>query len=659
MLKSILGWLAPALAMFAGPAMAQNADAIRFGTREAVEQISLSPDGTRVVYVTPGAGHDTTAFVATIGGTAAPFRLFTTDGEPERLLGCHWASNTRILCRIGALMAENLSFVRYSRWLAIDADGTKAQVLSAPTTTRSLGVAQGGGALIDWRSDKEGSVLMTRAFVPEETIGTRLASNLEGYGVERVDTTTLKRSIVEQPKTSAMDYISDGNGVVRVMGSAEATAQPYDRGVYRYFYRKPDSRDWLPLSTYNVADRSGFLPLAVDSTLNVVYGFERKDGRIVLYRISLDGAMTRELVFERPDVDVDDLIRVGRQQRVVGVSYVTDKRYTMFFDPVLAKLAASLSRALPGMQVTFMDASEDGTKLLLWAGSDIDPGRYYVFDRTAKQLNEIMLTRPPLEGATLAPVKSVTFTAADGTQIPAYLTLPPGSDGKNLPAIVMPHGGPEARDEWGFDWMVQYFVARGFAVLQPNFRGSAGYGQAWFVENGFKSWKTAIGDVNDGGRWLIAQGIADPGKLAIVGWSYGGYAALQSGVLDPDLFKAVIAIAPVTDLGKTKEESRYFSNYGIVSDFIGSGPHIDEGSPARNAGRIKAPVLMFHGEMDANVGIAQSRLMETRLREAGRPVELVTFPKLDHGLLDSRVRIGMLDRSDIFLRTSLGLGPKP
>ncbi|MEZ0241926.1 MAG: alpha/beta hydrolase family protein, partial [Sphingomonas sp.] len=309
--------------------------------------------------------------------------------------------------------------------------------------------------------------------------------------------------------------------------------------------------------------------------------------------------------------------------------------------------------------ITFVDASEDDTKLLLWAGSDVDPGRYYVFDRTAKKLTEIMLTRPPLEGATLAPVKSVTFTATDGTQIPAYLTLPPGSDGKNLPTIVMPHGGPESRDEWGFDWLAQYFAARGFAVLQPNFRGSAGYGQAWFVENGFKSWRTAIGDVNDGGRWLIAQGIADPARLAIVGWSYGGYAALQSAVLDPDLFKAIIAIAPVTDLGKTKEEARYFANYGIVSDFIGDGPHINEGSPARNATRFKAPVLMFHGEMDANVGVAQSRLMEARLKEAGRPVELVTYPRLDHGLLDSRVRIGMLDRSDVFLRKTLALDPRP
>ena len=658
--RAIFGWVALALALLGtAPAMGQTADAKRFGAREAVAQISLSPDGTRVVFVAPGAGRDSTAFVAAIGG-GAPMRLFTTDGEPERLTQCHWASNTRILCQIYALRAEGAQMFGFTRWLAIDADGTKAQILSAPTTTRSLGVSQSGGALIDWKTDKEGSVLMTRAFVPEESIGTRLASSLTGYGVERVDTRTLNRAVVEQPKELAVDYISDGNGEVRVMGMAGKPGPLYDSGLYQYFYRKPGQREWLPLSSYNVSTDAGFLPLAVDSKLNIVYGLERNQGRLALYRISLDEALGRELVFERPDVDVDGLITVGRQRRVVGVSYATDRREAVFFDPQLQKLAGSLSRALPGLPlIRFVDASEDETKLLLWAGSDVDPGRYYVFDRTAKKLSEIMLTRPPLENATLAQVKSITFKAADGTEIPAYLTLPPGSDGKNLPAIVMPHGGPEARDEWGFDWLSQFFAARGYAVLQPNFRGSAGYGQAWFVENGFKSWRTAIGDVNDGGRWLVSQGIADPSKLAIVGWSYGGYAALQSAVLEPDLFKAIVAIAPVTDLGRLKEESRWFTNHRIVSDFVGSGPHIEEGSPARNAVRFKAPVLMFHGDMDANVGVAQSRLMESRLKEAGRPVELVVYPRLDHGLPDSGARIGMLDRSDAFLRTALKLDPRP
>jgi dipeptidyl aminopeptidase/acylaminoacyl peptidase len=255
----------------------------------------------------------------------------------------------------------------------------------------------------------------------------------------------------------------------------------------------------------------------------------------------------------------------------------------------------------------------------------------------------------------LAEMTPIEYPAADGTMIPAYLTLPPGGTGKNLPAIVMPHGGPSARDEWGFDWLVQFYATAGYAVLQPNYRGSAGYGSDWYQKNGFQSWKTAIGDVDDAGRWLLKQGIAAPGKLAIVGWSYGGYAALQSQVLDPALFKAVVAIAPVTDLDRLRDESRQFTNFLVVDKIVGSGPHVEEGSPARHADRFQAPVLLFHGDKDRNVGVGESRLMHDRLVSAGKSVEYVEFPGLDHQLLDAAARTRLLAESDAFIRKALGL----
>jgi dipeptidyl aminopeptidase/acylaminoacyl peptidase len=239
--------------------------------------------------------------------------------------------------------------------------------------------------------------------------------------------------------------------------------------------------------------------------------------------------------------------------------------------------------------------------------------------------------------------------------IPAYLTLPPGSDGKNLPAIVMPHGGPDARDEWGFDWLVQYFAVRGFAVLQPEYRGSAGYGNDWFKGNAFHSWKAAMDDVLDAGRWLEKSGIAAPDKVAIFGWSYGGYAALQTQVVDPDVFKAVVAVAPVTDLDVLRGEHVLYTDYKFVDAQIGNGPYIEEASPARHADRFKAPVLLVHGDNDTNVGVGESRLMNDRLKAAGKQVQYVEFKGLTHQLDDTAARTQMLVAAEKTIRKGLGL----
>jgi len=368
--------------------------------------------------------------------------------------------------------------------------------------------------------------------------------------------------------------------------------------------------------------------------------------------------MKRDLVFASDQVDVDGIVTIGRSGRVIGATYTTDRRYVHYFDPDYQKLHDMISRALPKQPlIDFISASADEQMLVIHASSDVDPGSWYLYDRKKKSLGIISPARPALKGKTLSPVKAITYPAADGTQIPAYLTLPPGvTEAKNLPAIVLPHGGPDARDAWGFDWLSQYFAQRGFAVLQPNYRGSGGYGDAWFADNGFRGWKTSVGDVCDAGRWLVAQGIADGSKLAVFGWSYGGYAALQSNVLAPDLFKATVAVAPVTDLDMLKDKAALnYSDAFLEADFIGSGSHIKEGSPAQNAAAFKGPVLMFHADMDRNVDIGQSRYMDKQLRKAGKHTELVTYPDLEHSLRDGDVRADMLRKSDAFLRKQLKL----
>jgi dipeptidyl aminopeptidase/acylaminoacyl peptidase len=269
-------------------------------------------------------------------------------------------------------------------------------------------------------------------------------------------------------------------------------------------------------------------------------------------------------------------------------------------------------------------------------------------------MGELMPVRRTLAGRMLATVKPVSYSAADGTSVPAYLTLPAGKEGKGLPAVVLPHGGPSARDEWGFDWLAQFLAARGYAVIQPNYRGSAGFGDTWLMENGFKSWRTSIGDVSAAARFLVSQGIADPNKLAIIGWSYGGYAALQSAVTERSLYKAVVAIAPVTDLDLLKANYEGYTSHRVVSNFVGSGPHIQEGSPLRHAAAITAPVLLVHGDFDTNVGIDHSRRMDAALRSAGKSSELITFEGLDHQLEDNDARALMLTKIGQLLDRTIG-----
>jgi dipeptidyl aminopeptidase/acylaminoacyl peptidase len=626
-----------------------------FGTREGVENISLSPDGTKIAYIEPAQGQGNRLFTVDLAGSQVPKAVLSASGDPERLNDCDWVSNLRLVCRIYAVSEIAGARISATRIIAINTDGSNLKTLSKKQGQNADRFAFFGGEVIDFLPGDDNAVLMGREYVPESATGTLMTKDENGYGVDRIDTNKVSSKRVVKPSKLATDYISDGQGNVRIM-SLMIQDGAYDSGRRKYLYRAPAGGDWEVIGEFDLNKDTGFLPVAVDPTENVAYGYEKLNGRFALYKVKLEAGLTKTLVYARDDVDVDNLITLGRQNKIVGLSFATQKRQAIYFDPELAKLAKSLSKALPdtGM-ISFGGLSADGNKVIVGSWSDTNSGQYYLYDKVAGSVSPLLAARPEMQPFKLAQVKSVVAKAADGTDIPAYLTLPPGSTGKGLPAIVMPHGGPSARDEWGFDWLAQYYANRGFAVLQPNYRGSSGYGDSWYVNNGFQSWKVAVGDVNDSGRWLVAEGIADPTKLAIVGWSYGGYAALQSPVLDADLFKAIVAIAPVTDLAKLKEESRGYTNYRVVGDFIGTGPHIVDGSPARNADKFKAPVALFHGDLDLNVGIFQSRFMADQLKNAGKPVELTVYPKLDHGLEDSAVRADMLAKSDAFLRKALGL----
>lgn len=620
----------------AGQAAEPTAEA--FGAREAVEQLSLSPSGTKVAFIAPGAGQSSTLYTFTIGQAEDPKPALKVSGAPDRLADCRWVSDERLICTVWgrSKVPEADIPLTYSRLVAVDADGRNQKMLASMPYG---GFSTYGGDVIDWLPDSDGEFLI-------------LHSGSGGdLAVDRMDSRTMKATVVEAARPNVGDYITDGRGHIRVAAYSQiAGATGQSTGLIRYRFRPAHSTDWQQLSDYDSVNREGFRPLAVDPAKDVAFGFRKVDGRLALFTKALDGSGTETKVYARPDVDVDGLVRIGRAQRIIGVSYATSSREVVYFDTELKSLSEQLHKALPRSPViSVVDASRDEKRLLIFAGSDDDPGTYYVYDKQSRHLQRLMQKRPQLSDRKLATVKAVSVPVGGGAVIPAYLTLPPGSDGKHLPAVVLPHGGPSARDEWGFDWLPQFFAAQGYAVLQPNYRGSEGYGDAFRMDNAFRAWRTVIDDVVAAGRWLSAQGIADPTRIGIVGWSYGGYAALEAAAMEPDMFKAVVAIAPVTDATLLKTQRRHWSNHRMTEQFVGTLPA--EASPAQNAARIKAPVLLAHGTLDSNVGYAHSALMESRLRGAGKTVEFLSFPGLDHQLEDSAARATLLEHADALLRS--------
>jgi dipeptidyl aminopeptidase/acylaminoacyl peptidase len=641
-------------------------DAIAFGTRETTTRMDLSPDGNLAVFLGAGPGRTTIVYIADIpAGTTKP--IFYSKADPEALRWCAFVSNSRLACQFTAIMkseeariATSNGLIAAVRTISIGVDGKNMKPLGQPSSQYDVGLRQTDGYIIDWLPGGGNEVLMTRLFLPEgfRDVPSNIQRTKRGVGVVKLNVDTLATTIVEQPKDNVSTWMSDGQGHVRLMGTAELSAESYTTGRVKWAYRTPDSRDWRTLTNYVDTDASGspdFQPLAIDATINSLYALRKRNGRMALVKIELTDTPAETIVAQNPNVDIDTVVRSGDGKRVIGYTYAEDYRHTVYFDPEYQSLSVALSHAMPGHPlVDFVTSSEDGNKLLLFSGRDKDPGRYYLFDKTKKTLGEVMPVRPNLAGRQLAEVKPITYSASDGTNIPAYLTLPPGKEAKNLPAIVLPHGGPSSRDEWGFDWLPQFLAARGYTVIQPQYRGSGGFGDSWLAQNGFKGWRTSIGDISAAARYLTKSGIADANRIAIVGWSYGGYAALESAEVEPSLYKAVVAIAPVTDLSLLKNETDDYSARNEIANVVGSGSNALEGSPIRKASAIQAPVLLVHGDHDLNVGFAHSQHMQAALQSAGRQSEFLSYEGLDHQLEDSDARSAMLLKIGQLLERTIG-----
>lgn len=657
-LKSVIaaGLLASVSSFASAQAIPLDQAAKRFGVRESAWQADLSPSGRKLVFLSAGPGSSTIAKILDLE-TKKVTSIFGSSGKPESLRWCEFATETQLVCRYSAIDEIGGVPAGFSKLVTLKTDGSNIQSLGSKRAGYDMYTRQSDGSVLDWLPDNEGSVLMARTYVPKvEERATNIKDERLGLGVDRVELATLRAKTVEEPRRTASSYMTDGRGNVRIMSYSDLDGTDRWTGLIMFRYRTAGGKEWKPLGNYNEKTETGTLPLAIEHSTNSAYVLEKLNGRVALFSVSLDGSETKTLVAKNDRVDIDGVVRIDRGLPVIGYQYTDDKSRTVYFDPEFKKLAASLGRALPATPlIEFAAASRDGKTLLVHASSDTDPGAYYLLDRATKKMEPLLASREQLVGQKLAPVQPISYPAADGTMIPAYLTVSKDGPAKGLPAVVLPHGGPSSRDSWGFDWLAQFLAARGYAVIQPNYRGSAGYGDDFLGENAFRDWERAMSDISASAQYLVNQGIADANKLAIVGWSYGGYAALQSATLDPDRYKAVVAIAPVTDLAMLRRDSDNYITSKVTKDFIGSGDeHLKQGSPLQNAGRIKVPVLLVHGDKDLNVRSTHSTKMADALREAGRPVELLRYKELEHQLDDSNVRAEMLLRIGQLLDRTIG-----
>lgn len=632
----VAGFLS-ALSSVSGHAQAMPIEtaATLFGKRESNWGAELSPSGKLMLFLSSGAGARTDLNLQDLA-TGATSLLTLSSGTPEQLQWCDFATETQIICEFGGNALDEREVVSFSRLVTIDTKTKGIKSLGNKATGYDRYIRQFDGEIVDWSRGQPGSVLMARHYVPQVDLGAaRVSDTREGLGVDRIDLATLKTSMIEPPNDHASRYLSDGRGRIRVAGYDQAPVGGQLTGITEFRFRLNNSNKWMDLGSFDERDNSGFWPVAIDEATDSVYGLERVDGRDALFAVKLDGTRTRSLVAKNDKVDIEGVVRLDRGMPVIGYSYSDDRKHIVYFDPKYRSLANALAAALPKSPlIYFQSASADESKLLIHASSDTDAGAFYLLDRATSHMSPVLLSREPLEDHALAPVKAISFSAADGVSIPAYLTASAETTGRR-PAIILPHGGPSARDEWGFDWLAQFFAARGYVVMQPNYRGSSGYGAGFQGDNAFHNWRAAMSDIDDAATYLVKQGIADPGKIAIVGWSYGGYAALESGVLHPDRYKAVVAIAPVTDLNALKRDASGFTNAKLVKNYVGPSASAEQGSPLEDAGHIAVPVLLVHGDLDANVKIDHSIRMNDALRKNHIPVDFVRFPKLDHQLEDS------------------------
>jgi dipeptidyl aminopeptidase/acylaminoacyl peptidase len=485
-------------------------------------------------------------------------------------------------------------------------------------------------------------------------------SDVNDRSVARVDARTGKKERYRVALSGQVTHnVFDAKGRLRVVTTLESSVFK-ENGKLSHWYRSDDAAPWQLLESFGLVD-DAWWPMGVLDAPDTLAILSRKDRDTwAIFRYDAAQRLRGEMMAGHP---TEDIAHVIPDSDWLFASVVTGglKPARHWFEPRMASLQASVDAALPGRLNTLSPIR--GSRLLIFSRGDVDPGRWFLLDIEQQRLRELDSLRPQVDPARMRPQRTLTYAARDGLALHAYLSLP-AEGAAPPPLVVLIHGGPQVRDRWEWDEEVQILATRGYAVFQPQFRGSTGFGKK-YEEAGYRQWGRAMqDDITDGVRHLIAQGLVDPARVCISGASYGGYAALWGVIKTPELYRCGISFAGVTDLVDIASNS-FFNDSTPASreirrSHIGDPDkqrrELDEVSPVLHAAKAGAPLLILHGEDDLRVPVSHSRRMVSALEQNGKDVTWQPYPRAGHGLVYVSQKIHYYETVLAFLRKHIGGG---
>jgi dipeptidyl aminopeptidase/acylaminoacyl peptidase len=609
--------------------------------------MQLSPDGTRIVALAPVNGHQNIVVLDVDTRKATP----VTGLVARDIVRVSWLNSKRLLFVTGKLGARDDDQTGGGLF-AIDADGANSRQLG-----ESSDEPMGGGGKIVVRPL---SIVRLLPGEGDEFIAREIVFDTERIvpgALFRVNSRTGRRTAlsVGKPDSSETEtWVVDPNGIPRAFIATSGNKT-------RIYYRKAEDAPWEKLDEFSSLSGTQWLPLAVgEDGKNLLVSSWRGRDKAAIVRYDVETKSFGEVIAAHPQVDLTDLVFTNG--KAVGVRYEADKGGVAWFEEDLAKVQSAIDKALPD-SVNILSWSRDRQRFVVTAVSDVSPGSFYIFDKKSGKIEWLADALPWIDAKKMSHVTPVRYTARDGLEIPAYLTVPKGSSGKNLPMVAMIHGGPWLDgDNWYYNPEVQFLASRGYAVLQPNFRGTTHYGWKHFSSS-FKQWGLAMqDDITDGVQWAIASGVADPKRICIYGASYGGYATMMGLAKTPDLFKCGINYVGVTDLNlfATATWSDFahsdfiYSMKDTVGDLVNDTERLKTTSPVLMAARIKAPVFMAYGASDVRVVPEHGTRMKAALERVGQKPQWMIAEGEGHGYRDMKNQVMFYGAMEKFLDENIG-----